>query len=293
MPNETKVHPSDRPPSRLSQLLTSRIDLKAEEELKDPTLKRTSTFSPSRFQDDDLEKLYSQYIAITKSPLSVSIILLILNVSLLIRSEIWNWSDNHVIILSVVIVMVFINLTSLAIFYYFRNLRFFSFILYPYIVWILLVVQTAISTAYTEPFNLAYVTLSLYSIYIGLPFKIVSCLITSLITCLVHALIFYLTKNGDYPKLQSVVSTLLIYAVVCASSILVFFASEASQRKAFIETKKSLSANLLIEEAAKEQERLLLSVLPKHVAEEMVKDLGITVDSQFRKIYMNRHEDVR
>lgn len=41
------------------------------------------------------------------------------------------------------------------------------------------------------------------------------------------------------------------------------------------------------------QERLLLSVLPEHVAVKMRQDLGEAIDSQFKKIYMSRHENVR
>ncbi|GFU15454.1 hypothetical protein NPIL_478881, partial [Nephila pilipes] len=40
-------------------------------------------------------------------------------------------------------------------------------------------------------------------------------------------------------------------------------------------------------------ERLLLSVLPKHVAAEIREDLGAVVTGQFKKIYMSRHENVR
>ncbi|CAG2053210.1 unnamed protein product [Timema podura] len=39
-------------------------------------------------------------------------------------------------------------------------------------------------------------------------------------------------------------------------------------------------------------ERLLLSVLPEHVAVKMRQDLGSAKDSQFKKIYMSRHENV-
>lgn len=40
------------------------------------------------------------------------------------------------------------------------------------------------------------------------------------------------------------------------------------------------------------QEQLLLSVLPEHVAVQMRQDLD-RADSQFKKIYMSRHENVR
>lgn len=48
----------------------------------------------------------------------------------------------------------------------------------------------------------------------------------------------------------------------------------------------------MIEEQSAEQERLLLSVLPEHVAVRMRQDLGASLDTQFKKIYMSRHENV-
>ncbi|KAH9372415.1 hypothetical protein HPB48_009639 [Haemaphysalis longicornis] len=42
----------------------------------------------------------------------------------------------------------------------------------------------------------------------------------------------------------------------------------------------------------REQERLLLSVLPKHVAAELKQDLDAVVQGPFKKIYMSRHENV-
>lgn len=41
------------------------------------------------------------------------------------------------------------------------------------------------------------------------------------------------------------------------------------------------------------QERLLLSVLPQHVAMEMMNDIMSPVEGQFHKIYIQKHENVR
>lgn len=41
------------------------------------------------------------------------------------------------------------------------------------------------------------------------------------------------------------------------------------------------------------QERLLLSVLPQHVAMEMKNDIISPVEGQFHKIYIQKHEQVR
>lgn len=70
-----------------------------------------------------------------------------------------------------------------------------------------------------------------------------------------------------------------------------FAISEKQQRCSFQETKRSLRDKLTIEQQSKEQERLLLSVLPEHVAIQMRQELGL-IDTQFKKIYMSRHENV-
>ncbi|CAH0603211.1 unnamed protein product [Chrysodeixis includens] len=70
-----------------------------------------------------------------------------------------------------------------------------------------------------------------------------------------------------------------------------FIVNEKRQRRSFTNTKMSLRDKLTIEQQSKEQERLLLSVLPEHVAVQMRKDLGL-IDTQFKKIYMSRHENV-
>lgn len=78
-------------------------------------------------------------------------------------------------------------------------------------------------------------------------------------------------------------------AVLGASS---YCLAEFQQRREFLETRQSLEAQLMFEEQSAEQEQLLLSVLPEHVAVMMRQDLGASLDTQFKKIYMSRHENV-
>lgn len=74
--------------------------------------------------------------------------------------------------------------------------------------------------------------------------------------------------------------------------IMSFFFYERQQRAAFLETRQSLETKLILEQESQEQERLLLSILPKHLAAEIRQDLGAVVTGQFKKIYMSRHENV-
>ncbi|CAB3253387.1 unnamed protein product [Arctia plantaginis] len=69
--------------------------------------------------------------------------------------------------------------------------------------------------------------------------------------------------------------------------------AEPSSRPAiaFFELKHALSAQAL---RTKQQERLLLSVLPRHVAMEMKADIASQPrQEQFHKIYIQRYENVR
>ncbi|XP_054082506.1 adenylate cyclase type 3 [Zeugodacus cucurbitae] len=90
---------------------------------------------------------------------------------------------------------------------------------------------------------------------------------------------------------QMIASVIMIFTAALIG-VLCYFMSEAKQRRAFLEAKKSLEVKMIIEEQSAEQERLLLSVLPKHVAVKMRQDLGSTSSEPFKKIYMSRHENV-
>jgi Adenylyl cyclase N-terminal extracellular and transmembrane region/Adenylate and Guanylate cyclase catalytic domain len=67
---------------------------------------------------------------------------------------------------------------------------------------------------------------------------------------------------------------------------------EHAQRKAFLDTRNCIAARLEIEDENEKLERLLLSVLPQHVAVEMKADIMSPVEGQFHKIYIQRHENV-
>uniref|UniRef100_A0A182TIB9 Adenylate cyclase N-terminal domain-containing protein n=1 Tax=Anopheles melas TaxID=34690 RepID=A0A182TIB9_9DIPT len=132
-----------------------------------------------------------------------------------------------------------------------------------------------------------------------------------------------LAKKENYFWEQQVANILLLVAATLVG-LLCYFLAEAKQRRAFLEAKQGLEVKMLIEEQSAEQfenakygatrtgdsvmatfgqrltladddgcERLLLSVLPEHVAVKMRQDLGSTNSEQFKKIYMSRHENVR
>lgn len=77
------------------------------------------------------------------------------------------------------------------------------------------------------------------------------------------------------------------------TGILLHSPKEKAQRKAFLETRQCVEARLKIQRENQQQEQLLLSVLPRHVAMEMKNDIaGQPKEAQFHKIYIQKHENV-
>ncbi|XP_052746735.1 adenylate cyclase type 6 [Bicyclus anynana] len=77
------------------------------------------------------------------------------------------------------------------------------------------------------------------------------------------------------------------------AGILTHHPREQAQRRAFLETRDCVEARLVTQRENQQQERLLLSVLPRHVAMEMKADIASQPrQGQFHKIYIQRYENV-
>ena len=93
-------------------------------------------------------------------------------------------------------------------------------------------------------------------------------------------------------KWQQLLGNCLVLLAVNAVGLFLHTVMENAQRKAFLDTRNCIAARLEIEDENEKLERLLLSVLPQHVAVEMKADLMAPVEGQFHKIYIQRHENV-
>ena len=140
--------------------------------------------------------------------------------------------------------------------------------------------------------SISWVLLYTYSIYVIFPLRYRYCLMMSVALDFFHLILVVTTSRQQEVPVSQVTTALILFVVVNLLGTMSFFFYERQQRTAFLETCQSLEAKLVLEEEAKKQERLLLSVLPKHVAAEIREDLGAVVTGQFKKIYMSRHENV-
>uniref|UniRef100_A0A673N5E6 adenylate cyclase n=1 Tax=Sinocyclocheilus rhinocerous TaxID=307959 RepID=A0A673N5E6_9TELE len=88
-------------------------------------------------------------------------------------------------------------------------------------------------------------------------------------------------------------ANVLIFLCTNIIGICTHYPAEVSQRQAFQETRGYIQARLHLQRENQQQERLLLSVLPRHVAMEMKADINAKKeDMMFHKIYIQKHDNV-
>ncbi|XP_043288033.1 adenylate cyclase type 3 isoform X2 [Venturia canescens] len=141
--------------------------------------------------------------------------------------------------------------------------------------------------------GLGWLLLLLYLLFATLPLRLLHCAFLAFGTATTYIVaVVGLAKIPTQTPIEVLIITVSLSACAAALGASSYSLAEFQQRRAFLETRQSLEVQLIIEEQSAEQERLLLSVLPQHVAVKMREDLGASLDTQFKKIYMSRHENV-
>ncbi|XP_032668643.1 adenylate cyclase type 3 [Odontomachus brunneus] len=168
----------------------------------------------------------------------------------------------------------------------------------PYFVWQLYTVELLLqlfvkTTDVTPRDGLGWLLLFLYLLFATLPLRLSNCVFLACGTALAYIFVVVgLSKAPDQIPYDILILTVTLSAGAAILGASSYCLAEFQQRREFLETRQSLEAQLMFEEQSTEQERLLLSVLPEHVAVMMRQDLGASLDTQFKKIYMSRHENV-
>ncbi|XP_074600100.1 adenylate cyclase type 3-like [Brevipalpus obovatus] len=172
---------------------------------------------------------------------------------------------------------------------------------FPFICWLIFLAHIycdlwMFSTPRQPSDGLSTLLLYTYSIYVIYPLRLEICCSLAFIMAFIHTILVSSLSITDslWPPIVSfqIAANIILIVGINLLGIMSFFFYERQQRRAFLETCQSLEVKLILEEESAEQERLLLSVLPKHVAAEIRQDLGSMVTGQFKKIYMSRHENV-
>ena len=163
----------------------------------------------------------------------------------------------------------------------------------------------------------------IFVMYCMLPVPVKWCTVACLLTAFTHVLMVgIIVRTNDYDPINSVyynvfsiglihigkhnsfkIATFFIFFVrsgVNWIGLYTKYLTERAQRKAFLETRRSLEMRFKTQKENERQERLLLSVLPSFVAQQMIRDIALEEEralgefqpSQFHKIYIHRYEQV-
>ncbi|XP_018566319.1 adenylate cyclase type 6 isoform X1 [Anoplophora glabripennis] len=137
----------------------------------------------------------------------------------------------------------------------------------------------------------AFALSSTYLTYALMPNRLKDALLSGTIMAVTE--IILLLYVGRLTRFSEVGSCFLILLCGNVAGVCTHYPREVAQRKAFLETRQCIEARLKIQRENQQQERLLLSVLPRHVAMEMKADIaGQPKQEQFHKIYIQKHENV-
>uniref|UniRef100_A0A665WUZ7 adenylate cyclase n=1 Tax=Echeneis naucrates TaxID=173247 RepID=A0A665WUZ7_ECHNA len=142
-----------------------------------------------------------------------------------------------------------------------------------------------------------------FSFFLSLPLRLTPIVLITTVSCGVHTLVLGVTiaqqQQDDIQgeKLgRQLLANVVIYMCVITVGIMSYYMADRKHRKAFLEARQSLEVKLNLEEQSQQQERLLLSILPKHIADEMLQDMKKEPSQkemqQFNTMYMYRHENV-
>uniref|UniRef100_A0A3Q2XKT8 Adenylate cyclase type 6 n=1 Tax=Hippocampus comes TaxID=109280 RepID=A0A3Q2XKT8_HIPCM len=136
----------------------------------------------------------------------------------------------------------------------------------------------------------------IYIIYTLLPVRMRAAVLSGVTLSVIHAVTAW-QRNQDDKFISELVScssaNVVIFLCTNMIGICTHYPAEVSQRQAFQETRGYIQARIHLQRENQQQERLLLSVLPRHVAMEMKADINAKKeDMMFHKIYIQKHDNV-
>ncbi|KAM3724415.1 Adenylate cyclase type [Dirofilaria immitis] len=130
--------------------------------------------------------------------------------------------------------------------------------------------------------------LLLFLCYTLLPLELIHSLMAAIIITLTTIIICYLNLTN----LNEALSEIVLLIAMNFIGLFVYYPTEIVQRKTFYETRKCVKRRILLLRENTKQEDILLSVLPRHIANDVRKDRAVEGQSatMFHKIYIRKHD---
>ncbi|TRY86930.1 hypothetical protein DNTS_002200 [Danionella cerebrum] len=141
-----------------------------------------------------------------------------------------------------------------------------------------------------------YVLFTLFATYTLLPLPLLWAIGAGTITSTLHLVAETIRNINEIGLLRKILAKALLYTSMNVAGLFIHYLTDRSQRQAFLETRRCIEGRMKLETENQRQERLVLSILPRFVALEMIADMTSIDDEldpqQFHKIYIHQYKDV-
>ncbi|XP_034077603.1 adenylate cyclase type 5, partial [Gymnodraco acuticeps] len=255
-------------------------------------------FKSKKFQSEKLERLYQRYFfRLNQSSLTMLMSVLVLVFTVMLSFHCSGGPEKPSVTFAVVFpVAIFLTLVLMVV----CNRNAFHqdhMWIVCYVVILLVMVIQVIGVLFVRPRSASegiwWTVFFIHVIYTLLPVRMRAAVVTGAILSAIHVAVSWMLNDIDSFLWKQIVSNVLIFSCTNIVGVCTHYPAEGSQRQAFQETRECIQARLHSQRENQQQERLLLSVLPRHVAMEMKADINAKQeDMMFHKIYIQKHDNV-
>ncbi|KAM4529157.1 adenylate cyclase type 8 [Fundulus diaphanus] len=141
-----------------------------------------------------------------------------------------------------------------------------------------------------------YILFTLFATYTLLPLPLLWALCAGFLTPILHIVMEIWLYYNDALLLNKVFAKGLLYVGMNTAGLFIHYLTDHAQRQVFLETRRCVEGRLKLEKENQRQERLVLSILPRFVALEMIADMSSMENElnpqEFYKIYIHQYKDV-
>ncbi|XP_058265628.1 adenylate cyclase type 6 [Hemibagrus wyckioides] len=255
-------------------------------------------FQSKQFESAKLERLYQRYFfRLNQSSLTMLMGVLVLVCGLMLTFHcVYRTQDVNVIYVSVLCVAMALFLAMMVVC---NRTGFHQDCMWivSYLVVAVLVVVQAFGVFMVEPRSASEGVWTsvffVYIIYTLLPVRMTAAVLCGMALSSIHLITAWQLNQEDSFLWKQLCANGLIFLCTNIIGICTHYPSEVSQRQAFKETRGYIQARIHLQRENQQQERLLLSVLPRHVAMEMKENINAKKeDMMFHKIYIQKHDNV-
>uniref|UniRef100_A0A672R688 adenylate cyclase n=1 Tax=Sinocyclocheilus grahami TaxID=75366 RepID=A0A672R688_SINGR len=162
--------------------------------------------------------------------------------------------------------------------------------------WLSQTVQALGGLAYGLENQSWYALFTLFATYTLLPLPLLWSIFLGFFTAALHLLVDALRNYNDTAIVRKLLAKGLLYMGMNTAGLFIHYLSDRAQRQAFLETRRCIEGRVKMERENQRQERLVMSILPRFIATEMIGDMTAMEDEllpqQFHKTYIHQYKDV-